>query len=161
MCKFCIFPAHGKICLKWPRRGQEFFPTNPDLADILGHMDFDFENFCFFYFLGPKFLAWAHLGPPTWARLGPTHLGPAWVHPCGPGLGLWPGLGLPTWAQFGPTHLGSAGPSGGPGRPSGGPGGPLGWAKKVYTFFRPARPLASQYMDCGHQPMLGSHMLHS
>ena len=52
------------------------------------------------------------LGPPTWARLGPTHLGlawthvsPAWAHPLGPGLGP------PTWAQLGPTHLG---PSGGP-----------------------------------------------
>ena len=29
-----------------PKWGQEdFFPTNPDLADILGDTDFDFENF--------------------------------------------------------------------------------------------------------------------
>ena len=29
-----------------PKWGQEdFFPTNPDLADILGRTDFDFENF--------------------------------------------------------------------------------------------------------------------
>ena len=42
------------------------------------------------------------LGPPTWARLGPTHVGPAWGHPLGPGLGP------PTWAQLGPTHLGPA-----------------------------------------------------
>ena len=40
---------------------------------------------------------------------GPTHLGPAWAHPCGPThLGLaWaplgPGLGPPTWAQHGPS----------------------------------------------------------
>ena len=27
------------------------------------------------------------LGPPTWARLGPTHLGLAWAHPRGPSLG--------------------------------------------------------------------------
>ena len=33
-----------------------FFPTNPDLADILGDMDFDFENFDFFLILlDPKF----------------------------------------------------------------------------------------------------------
>ena len=28
-----------------------FFPTNPDLADILGRTDLDFENFHFFDFL--------------------------------------------------------------------------------------------------------------
>ena len=64
-----------------------FFPTNPDLADILGRTDLDFENFYFFDFLGPKFLAWAHLGP-------------AWAHPLGPRVGS------PTWAQLGPIHLG-------------------------------------------------------
>ena len=43
----------------------------------------DFENCYFFLFFGfPNF--W--LGP-TWAQLGPTHLGPAWAHP----LGLVPG----------------------------------------------------------------------
>ena len=29
-----------------------FFPTNPELADILGRTDFDFENLCFLGFLG-------------------------------------------------------------------------------------------------------------
>ena len=73
-----------------PKWGQEdFFPTNPDLADILGRTDLDFENFYFFDLLGPKILAWAqlgptHLGPSTWAPRGPTHLGPAWAHPRGP-----------------------------------------------------------------------------
>ena len=38
---------------KWGR--EDFFPTNPDLANILGRMDFNFENF-FFIFLDPKFL---------------------------------------------------------------------------------------------------------
>ena len=33
-----------------------FVPTNPDLADILGRTDLNFENFYFFHFLGPKFL---------------------------------------------------------------------------------------------------------
>ena len=46
---------------KWAR--EDFFLTNPDLADILGRTDFDFENFYFLDFLGPKFLAWAQLGP--------------------------------------------------------------------------------------------------
>ena len=49
-----------------------FFPTNPDLADILGRTDFDFENFYFLDFLGPKFLAWAH---PRGPHVGPVHQG--------------------------------------------------------------------------------------
>ena len=40
--------------LKW---GQEdFVPTNPDLANILGRTDLDFESFYFFHLLDPKFL---------------------------------------------------------------------------------------------------------
>ena len=38
---------------KWGR--EDFFPTNPDLANILGRTDLDFENFYFFHFLDPKF----------------------------------------------------------------------------------------------------------
>ena len=39
-----------------PKYGQEdFFPTNPDLADILGRTDLNFENFSFFHFLDPTF----------------------------------------------------------------------------------------------------------
>ena len=71
-----------------------FFPTNPDLADILERTDFDFENFHFSVFFGLP--TWARLGPslgPAWAQLGPG-LGPAWAQ-LGPGLrlGLGPGLG--------------------------------------------------------------------
>ena len=75
-----------------PKWGQEdFFPTNPDLADILGRTDLDFENLYFFDVLGSQ------LGPslgPAWARLGPS-LGPAWAWL---GFGLGPGLG-PAWAR--------------------------------------------------------------
>ena len=39
---------------KWDPQG--FFPTNPDLADILGRTDLNFENFYFFDFLDSKFL---------------------------------------------------------------------------------------------------------
>ena len=46
---------------KWAQ--EDFFPANLNLADILGRTDFDFENFYFFLGGGPKFLAWAHLGP--------------------------------------------------------------------------------------------------
>ena len=35
---------------KWGLEG--IFPANPDLADILGDMDFDFESFYFWYFFG-------------------------------------------------------------------------------------------------------------
>ena len=88
---FSIFPAHGKNGPRWAQMGSGgFFPTNPDLADILGRTDFDFENFYFLDFLGP------HIGPglgPAWAQLGPS-LGPAWAQ-LGPNLGpgLGPGLG--------------------------------------------------------------------
>ena len=54
---FFIFPVHGKNGLRWPQIGPGgFFPTNPDLADILGRTDLDFDNFHFFHFLDPKFL---------------------------------------------------------------------------------------------------------
>ena len=79
-----------------PKWGQEdFFLANPDLADILGRTDFDFENFYFLDFLGP------HLGPdlgPAWAQLGPS---------LGPGLG--PGLGPDAAAGAGAGAGGAAG----------------------------------------------------
>ena len=43
---FLIFPAHAKNGPRWAQMGPGgFFPTNPDLADILGRTDLDFENF--------------------------------------------------------------------------------------------------------------------
>ena len=39
---------------KWSR--EDFFPTNPDLADILGRMDLVFDNFYFLDLLDPNFL---------------------------------------------------------------------------------------------------------
>ena len=52
----------------------------PDLADILGRTDFDFENFYLLDFFGSQLgpglgLAWARLGPGLGPRLGPE-LGP-------------------------------------------------------------------------------------
>ena len=81
---FWIFPAHAKNGLGWPQMGPGgFFPTNPDLADILGRTDFDFENLYFFNLFG--------------SQLGPG-LGPA----LGPGLG--PGVG-PAWARAFGGHI--------------------------------------------------------
>ena len=54
---FWIFSAHGKMAWggpKWGPRGC--VPTNPDLANILGRTDLDFENFYFFELLDPIFL---------------------------------------------------------------------------------------------------------
>ena len=39
---------------KWGR--EDFFPTNPDLANILGRTELDVENFHFIDLLDPKFL---------------------------------------------------------------------------------------------------------
>ena len=80
---FRFFRPTQKIGPDGPKWGREdFFLTNPDLADILGDTDFDFENFYFLDLLGSQ------LGPglgPAWARLGPG-LGPG-LGPVGPGLG--------------------------------------------------------------------------
>ena len=45
--QFCIFQVHEENGMKWDR--EDFCPTNPDLADILGDMDLDFEDFRFFH----------------------------------------------------------------------------------------------------------------
>ena len=46
-----------KMASDGPKWGQEdLFPTNPDLADILGRTELDFETFRFFDFLDPTFL---------------------------------------------------------------------------------------------------------
>ena len=45
---FRFVRSMGKIAwdgMKWGR--EVIFPANPDLADILGNMDLDFENFKF------------------------------------------------------------------------------------------------------------------
>ena len=55
-------------------------PTNPDLADILGKTDFDFENFHLFDFSDPKFLDFQVPRFPNYqieARPGLGGLGPA------------------------------------------------------------------------------------
>ena len=65
---------------KWGREG--IFPANPDLADILGRTDLDFENFHFGYFLSSKFLDFQ---VPRFPKSGP-----------------WPGLGR---ARPGSSHL--------------------------------------------------------
>ena len=65
--------------MEWPQMGPGvfLFPTNPDLADILGRTDLDFENLCFFDFLDPKFLDFQVPRFPNsqieaWARPGRT-----------------------------------------------------------------------------------------
>ena len=64
---FHIFRWMQKIDLKWPQRGSEwFFPTTPDLHNILGRTDFDFESFHFLSFLGYQISRFPNPGP----RLG-------------------------------------------------------------------------------------------
>ena len=48
---FWMFSVHGKIAWDGPKWGREdFVPTNPDLADIWGRTDLNFEFFCFCFF---------------------------------------------------------------------------------------------------------------
>ena len=70
---FCIFPVHAENGLGWAQMGQAgFFPTNPDLADILGRTDLEFENFYFFHFVDhPKFLDFQVPDFPNLAWAGP------------------------------------------------------------------------------------------
>ena len=57
--------------------GSCFFPTNPDLADILGDTDFDFENLDFWDFLDPRFLDFQILGFPD-SRLSSSYIWLGW-----------------------------------------------------------------------------------
>ena len=66
-----------------------FFPANPDLADILGDTDFDFENLCFFDFLDPGF-------PDFHVPRFPDSQTEAWARP-GPDLGLGHGPARDSW----------------------------------------------------------------
>ena len=62
---------------KWGR--EDFCPANPDLANILGRTDLNFENLYFSHFLDPKFLDFQ---VPRYLKsgLGRAGLGP-WVGP--------------------------------------------------------------------------------
>ena len=58
---FGFFRPTQKMGWEGPKWGREvLFPANPDLADILGRMDFDFENFYFLDFWGSQI---SGLGP--------------------------------------------------------------------------------------------------
>ena len=52
---FAFFRPTQKMARDGPKWGREdCFPTNPDLADILGRTDLDFENFYILDFLGSQ-----------------------------------------------------------------------------------------------------------
>ena len=65
--------------------GRIFVPTHPDLVDILGRTDLNFDIFYFFDFLDPKFLDFQVPRVPDFQKSG---LGQAWAR-----LGAWAGLG--------------------------------------------------------------------
>ena len=78
---------------KWAHLAQEdFFLLIQTLPTFWAERIWILRISFFGFFWGPKFLAWA--------QLGPTHLGPSWSHPLGPHVGP------PTWAPRGPTLLG-------------------------------------------------------
>ena len=62
--------------MKWCQ--DYVFPTNPDLADILGDTDFGFDNFIFLFFWIPNFqisrfpdFRTPAAGGPSWPQAGP------------------------------------------------------------------------------------------
>ena len=61
--------------MKWGQ--DDFVPTNPDLADILGDADFDFENLYVSDFLDPRFLDFQIPGFPD-SRLSSSYICPGW-----------------------------------------------------------------------------------
>ena len=63
--------------MKWGR--EVLFPTNPDLADMLGDMDFDFDNCMFLCFLDSKFLNFQVPKFPTSGLGWAWALGRAWA----------------------------------------------------------------------------------
>ena len=69
-----VFLVHGKNGLGWDQMGPGVFvfPTNPDLADILGRTDLNFENLYFFHFLDPKFPDAAANGRTLRSQLDPS-----------------------------------------------------------------------------------------
>ena len=78
-CIFCIFPAHAK---NWPKWGQEdFFLLIQTLLTFWAERILILRMLFFWIFLVPNFWLGPGVGPPTWARRGPTHVGPAWAHP--------------------------------------------------------------------------------
>ena len=117
ICKICVIFGFFRPTQKMGREGPKwagkvFFRLKKTSPTFWAERILILRIFVFLIFLGPKFLAWAHLGPPTWARHG-------WAHPLGPGMGgpthLGPAwVGPPTWAHRlgpgvgGPTHLGPA-----------------------------------------------------
>ena len=111
----------------WP---GVFFLTNPDLADILGDRDFDFETFFFWILLDPKFPDFqvpdfqisrnlATLGGEigqqrgfprgSISSLGALGEGSGWdlrVRPAAPGnLGTWKSRNLEIWGPGNPDFL--------------------------------------------------------
>ena len=73
---------------KWGR--EDFFPTNPDLANILGRTDLNVKNFYVFHFLDLKFLDFQ---VPRFPKSG---LGRAWALGGGPSTTgqMFQGVGL-------------------------------------------------------------------
>ena len=123
--KIPLLAIHKIISHIWEDRSRKVNNDEPDLRFFHGNfrpvISQAVRKPCFSTSIprGPNLCI---LGPPTWARLGPTHLGPAWAHPLGPGVGppTWaPRVGPPTWAP----RVGRGAPRVGPS------GGPLGWAR--------------------------------
>ena len=85
-CSTC-FLVHGANCLKCLEKGPRVFvPTNPDLANIFGRTDLDFENVYSWYFFGSQCFDFQIPGfPEIWKARPGLGFGWAWA---GRGSGL-------------------------------------------------------------------------
>ena len=101
-CIFSILPAHAKNALKWHQMGPGgFFPTNPDLADILGRTDLNFESSYFLIFWAQKFWISRSPDPRFLARGGEEGTGAA-ASPT-ESLGSPPGKPQGVWGRQSPS----------------------------------------------------------
>ena len=76
-----------------------FFPTNPDLADILGRTELDFENFYFLIFGDPKFPDFQVPRLQDFRKIGPYSLGDHFSESCAPRKMMQNGIDEIFWGQ--------------------------------------------------------------
>ena len=95
---FAFFRPTQKMVWDGPKWGREvLFPTNPDLADILGRMDFDFENFLIFGLFGSNISRFPRF--PDFRKIGPYSSGDHFSESCSPRTMMQNGIDEIFWGR--------------------------------------------------------------